>query len=213
MKTDVRSAERSTGVAAMAAGVLLAGSVAAELVHPVQTRDGAVLEPALFDLYLAAWVAGTSALIIALRGLAPVPASARPARRTRRVLPGHRLSQVGAGLLLAWGIVALGTATATGKPLEASFVLFGLGLLLTGVGNVLLGLSFRRGAARRTSWPLLVVAGAGALVAVTVFADPWHDVGMFTFAAGWVGFGATLLRAAVDRRRSDARTQVVPALQ
>lgn len=40
------------------------------------------------------------------------------------------------------------------------------------------------------------VAAGGALVAIVVFVDPWHDLGLFTFNATWVLLGAHLMRRA-----------------
>jgi hypothetical protein len=195
MQTSAPPGVRRAGAAALAAGVLLFASVAAELVHPVQERDGTVAEPATFVLYAMCWVIGSLALVAAIHGMR-LSEPADGLRRPRVYVFGRRLSLAGAALLLAWGVVALVTAISTGKPLEASFVLFGLGLLLSMIGNVVLGLSLRRSAFLGHSWALLVVAGAGALVAVTVFVDPWHDVGMFTFDAAWAALGVRLIAAA-----------------
>jgi hypothetical protein len=62
------------------------------------------------------------------------------------------------------------------------------------VGQVVLGLAIRRSQPTGASWPFLLLASAGALLAVTVFADAWHDIGMFTFDAGRALFGVGLLR-------------------
>ena len=138
------TADRRAGGAAVAGGLLLAASVGAELLHPVQESDGSVVSPALFAGYLGVWTLGAAALLVAQLGL----------RRTAG-LPGvGRVGAVvclaGTGLLLAFGLVVVVSALVTGAPLEASFLAFAVGLLLVAVGSVLLGLGLR--ALRRRGW-------------------------------------------------------------
>jgi hypothetical protein len=165
------SAPLSPASAAVAGGLLLAGSVAAELVHPVQAPDGAVLQSALFAGYLLLWIAGAALLVRAGAGL--------PTR------VGRGLAMAGALLLTAFAVVVLVTGLA-GRPLEASFVTFAVGLLLSAAGALTAGVAGRR--------PLLVVAGAGALVALMAPADPWHDLGLLAFCLAWSVDGGTRLR-------------------
>jgi hypothetical protein len=167
----------SRPASALAAGLLLAGSVAAELVHPVQAADGAVLEPVPFAGYLLAWVVGAVLLVRAATGL---PRTSR-ATRTGRVL-----AVGGAGLLTAFGVVVLVTGLG-GRPLEVSFLAFALGLLMSAAGALTAGIAGRR--------PLLVVAGIGALVALLAPGDPWHDLGLLGFCLAWAADGAVRLGA------------------
>jgi hypothetical protein len=88
----------------------------------------------------------------------------------------------GAVLLLAFGGTVLGTALVTGRPLEASFLLFALGLLASAAGALTLGLS-------RPVTAVLLVAGAGALVALLAPGDPWHDLGLLTHCLAWAWAG------------------------
>ncbi len=37
---------------------------------------------------------------------------------------------------------------------------------------------------------MLLLAGAGVIVAIAVPVDPWHDIAMFTLFGSWVVFGA-----------------------
>lgn len=178
---------RRTGVAAIAAGSLLFVSVFAEIAHPVQRQDGSVTQAGIFAAYIALWTLGAAALVAALRWLAQLVELPRAAR------VGRRISLAGAVLLLAFGAVVAVTALESGSPWEPSFVLFGLGLLLTVIGQVTLGIGLRRREHLGPAAGLLVVAAAGALVAVLVFADPWHDLGLATFDAAWVALGARLL--------------------
>lgn len=166
-------ADRRTGGAAVAGGLLLAGSVAAELVHPVQAPDGAVLEPIPFAGYLLLWIAGAALLVRAAAGL---PRSSRAART------GRVLTLAGTVLLTAFAVVVLVTGVA-GRPLEASFLAFALGLLLAAAGSLTAGIAARR--------PLLVVAGVGALVALLT--EQLHDLGLFLFFGAWVVLGLGVL--------------------
>lgn len=51
-------------------------------------------------------------------------------------------------------------------------MLFGLGLLPAAVGHAMLGFAIRGSGELGRRWALLPVASLGALVAITVFADP-----------------------------------------
>ena len=178
--------DRRTGGAAVAGGLLLAASVGAELVHPVQNPDGSVVSPALFAGYLGLWTLGAAALLVAQLGLrrtADLPGVGRA---------GAVVSLAGTGLLLVFGLVVVASALTTGAPLEASFLAFALGLLLLAVGSVLLGLGLRRAGAVGGWWVVLPVAGAGALVALLV--EQWHDVGLFVAFLGWALLGVGAMR-------------------
>jgi hypothetical protein len=178
--------DRRTGGAAVAGGLLLVASVGAELVHPVQNPDGSVVSPVLFAGYLGVWALGAAALLVAQLGLRRTPGLPAVGRA------GAVVNLVGTGLLLAFGLVLVASALATGAPLEASFLAFGLGLLLVAVGSVLLGLGLRRSGAVGGWWTTLPVASAGALAALLV--EQWHDAGMFVFFAAWVLLGVGWLQ-------------------
>jgi hypothetical protein len=190
--------DRRTGGAAVAGGLLLAASVGAELVHHVQDPDGSLTNPTLFAVYLTVWTLGAATLFVAQLGLrrtAGLPAVGRT---------GAVVSAAGTGLLLAFSLVVVASALATGAPLEAAFLAFALGLLLLAVGSVLLGLGLRRSGAVGGWWAALPVAGAGALVALLV--EQWHDGGMFVFFAGWVLLGV----GCVQRSRRPADRVATP---
>jgi hypothetical protein len=174
-------ADRRTGGAAVAGGLLLAVSVGAELLHPVQTPGGAVVSSALFTGYLILWILGAATLLVAQLGLRRTPSSAGGGR------VGALLCLAGTGLLLAFGLVVVVSALATGVPLEAAFLALAVGLLLVAVGSVLLGLGLRRSGAVGSWWTTLPVAGAGALVALLV--EPGHDLGLFVLFGAWVLLG------------------------
>ena len=182
--------QRRTGIAAVSAGVLLFGSVAGELVHQVQRPDGTVTEPVLFAVLLSAWTLGAAALVVAIAG---IPAVTDQRAQPRR-FAGRRTSLLGAGLLCAFGLAVLLAGLAAGQPVEASFLLFALGLLLTAVGHTMMALRLRRTGALGRWWLALLVSAAGALAAVLVFSDPWHDIALFTLDAAWVALGLRLLR-------------------
>ena len=168
--------DRRGAGSAVAGGLLLAASVAGELLHPVQAPDGSVLQAVPFAGYLAAWIAGAALLTRAAVGLAGTSRAART---------GRMLSVSGFALLLLFGLVALVTGM-LGRPLEASFLAFGLGLLLVAAGALTTGM-----ASRRDGWPLLI-AGGGALVALLL--EPWHDLGLFVLFGSWVVLGLVVLR-------------------
>jgi hypothetical protein len=192
------TADSRTGLAAVAAGVLLSASVAAELVWAVQRSDGTVTNTLAFALYVAAWTAGAVALLVALLGLGGARSGAGPLPRSGRI--GRGLALAGAVLLGVFGAVGLVTALVTGAPAEQSFLLFAVGLLLIVVAALPLALGLRRAGGLGGWWFAVVVAGAGALVALGAAVDPWHDVGLFVCFGAWAALGLRLLRRARDRR-------------
>ena len=177
--TRHRPVDHRTGPAALAAGVLMGVSVGAELVWSVQRPDGSVTSMVGFALYTGLWTLGALALTRALLGL--------PGRA------GRWIGVSGAALLVAFGAVALLTALTTGTPAEESFLLFAFGLLLLVIGSVPLALGLRRSGVAGGWWTAVLVAGAGGLVALGASADPWHDLGLFTFFVAWAALGARLL--------------------
>ena len=186
--TEPIAVDRRTGAAAAIAGVLLFASVAAELVWSGQRPDGTVTSISGLVLEVCAWTAGAAALTVALLGMRPVAVS-------RAGAAGRRISVVGAGLLTVFGVVVLMTALASGVPWETSFLLFGVGFLLLAGGAVPLALGLRRSGALGSWWIAVLVAGAGAVVALLASADPWHDLGLFVFDAAWFALGLRVLAA------------------
>jgi len=196
--SESTATDRRTGAAAVAAGVLLSASVAAELVWTVQRPDGTVTNLAGFALYLTAWTAGAVALVVALLGLGGTGSAAGPLPRSGRI--GRGIALTGAVLLVGFGAVGLVTALVGGAPAEWSFLLFAVGLLLMLVAAVPLALGLRRAGGLGGWWIAVLVGGAGALVALGAAVDPWHDLGLFVLFAAWIAVGLRLLRAAADRR-------------
>ena len=196
--TESTATERRTGGAAVVAGALLFASVAAELVWTVQRPDGTVTNVAGFALYVTAWTAGAIALVVALLGLGGSRAAAGPLPRSGRI--GRGIALAGAALLGAFGIVGLLTAWLDGAPAEWSFLLFAVGLLLMLVGAVPLALGLRRVGGLGRWWVAVLVAGAGALVALGAAGDPWHDLGLFVCFGSWAVLGLRLLVRGRDRQ-------------
>ncbi len=193
--TDTLPVLRRSGAAAVAAGTLMLGSVAAELVLEVQRPDGSVVDPVGFAAYLGAFTVGAGALAVAAHGLrCLVPTG------SGRV--GRVLTTGGAALLATCTLLLLVTGLATGQPLEAAFLLFLLGFVLLVLGAVPLALGLRRSRAVGPWWAAVLVAGAGALVAMTT-QSPLHEVGLFTFDAAWAALGLGLLSL---RRRTPGGT-------
>jgi hypothetical protein len=181
-ETPAVRTDRRTGTAAVAAGLLLSASVAAELVRPVQRSDGSVTDLPGFLGYVALWTLGAAALVVAIHGLGT---------DSRAGAIGRGLALAGAGLLTAFGAVGLITAAVGGAPAEESFLLFAVGLLLLVLGAVpfTLGLGSRLGGWRTA----VLAAGAGGAVALLAEADPWHDLGLFVFDAAWIVVGLHLV--------------------
>ncbi len=187
-----------TGASAIAAGLLLFASVFAEYLFSAE-NDGKVTNVPVLSLYIAGFVAGTAALIVALNGLRVIPAHAS-LRRAGRV--GFWTAIGGATLLLLFATQALVSTAATGDE-PRGFVLFGLGFLLLVGGQIVVGLSILRAGAARATGRLLLLASAAAVIAVAVPADPFHDLGLFLFDAAWIGIGFGLLEpvGSSSRRR------------
>ena len=142
--------------AAVAAGVLLSASVAAELAWTVQRAR----RPVCYTRrsHLVAWTAGTVALVDALPGRW-APCSARSPRRADR--SGDRPWPVPSSS--SFGLVGLVTGLAGGAQ-QSGVPVFAVGLLLILVGLVPLALELHRVSGLGGWWVTVLVAKAGALV-------------------------------------------------
>ena len=185
MSEPTTPVDRRTGAAALAAGVLMFVSVATELIRNVQRPDGSVFDFPGYIAFMGGFTVGAAALCVALHGLGGAVLS-----RAGRI--GRGLSLAGAALVTMFGVVHLGTALATGTPLEASFWAFFLGFLLLIAGAVPLALGLRASGGVGGWWAAVLVAGTAAAVAMTTQA-PWHEAGLFTFDAAWAALGLRLL--------------------
>ena len=94
-------------------------------------------------------------------------------------------------MLVLFTLLGLVSGLVTGKVWDPSFLVFALAMLLLFVGQVTVGIASRR---LPGLGPLLIVAGACVLVAVVVPVDPWHDIGLFSLFACWIGLGLRLQR-------------------
>jgi hypothetical protein len=187
---------QKTGTSAIAAGLLLFASVFAEYLFSAE-NDGKVTNVPVLSLYIAGFIAGTAALIVALNGLRVLPAHAS-LRRAGRV--GFWAAIGGATLLLVFAAQALVTTAATGDE-PGGFVIFGLGFLLLVGGQIVAGFNILRAGPAQATGRLLLLASAAAVIAVAVPADPFHDLGLFLFDAAWIGIGLGLLRPAGSSAR------------
>jgi hypothetical protein len=186
MPDPMPTVDRRTGAAALAAGVLMFLSVTAELIWNVQRPDGSVFNTPVFLVFIGGFALGTAALVLALHGLGR---GGGVLTRAGRI--GRAVSIVGAALLTTFAVLFLATGLATGTPLEAAFWLFLLGFLLLIVGSVPLALGLRRSGVVGRWWSAVLVAGAGALVAMLTL-SPWHEVGLFVFFGAWAALGASI---------------------
>jgi hypothetical protein len=185
----VQSDRRSSGRSAILAGSLWAASVAAELVFRPQRPDGSVEDMAVFAMSLAAAVLGSLFLVHAFHGLRKLVTATDTKSRISRI--GAWCAVLGAALLVLFTLLGLVSGLVTGKVWDPSFLVFALAMLLLLIGQVTVGVTSRR---LPGLGPLLLVAGACVLMAVVVPVDPWHDIGLFSLFASWIGLGLLLQR-------------------
>ena len=200
----VQSDRRSWGRSAILAGSLWAASVAAELIFRPQRPDGSVEDMAVFAVSLAAAVVGSLFLVHAFHGLRKLVTASGTRSLISRI--GAWCAVLGAALLVLFTLLGLVSGLVTGKVWEPSFLVFALAMLLLLVGQVTVGITNRR---LPGLGPLLIVAGACVLVAVVVPVDPWHDIGLFSLFACWIGLGL-LLQRTTTRPQAD-RILIRPA--
>ncbi|MHA6694852.1 hypothetical protein [Homoserinimonas sp. A520] len=164
-----------------------------------QRDDGTVTNMPVFALLLLTATAGFALLLAAVRSL-----RAQTARLTRPARAGALMTVSGAGLLVVSGLVGLVTSLLTGSPLEATFVVFLLGLLLLSVGPVTWGLSLRRRSPAPGVWQTLLLSGVASFGALAIEQDPWHDISLVVMFLAWSALGVLLLLQAsqlASRRR------------
>jgi hypothetical protein len=168
---------RRTGIAALVAGLSFFAGQAGELVlgSPSDTVEAVLV--ALIGIGLVAFG-------FALWGFRNVLV------RPRRARIGVHVALVGAALLALFAVQAVAEVLRTGDVPE-NFALFGLGFLLATIGQLLFAPGLR--AVVGGAWPLVIVGALGTIVALTIAADPVHDIGLFVFEAAWVALGATML--------------------
>ena len=167
-----------TAIGAILAGVLYFAGQAGELAFS-SSDDGEAV-------FVALGVAGIVALGVAFWGLRTIVSG------TRRGRIGIRLALAGFALLGLFAIQLIVEQIRTGD-IPDNFILFALGFLLVTVGQLLVARDLRPTVGG--AWVLPLVAMASLVVALTVTADPIHDIGLFVFEAAWVGLGIALLRA------------------
>lgn len=180
---------RRTGAAALAAGVLFLVSVGAELLQPVE-QDGRIVNLPLALVYLALYGAAMACLVVTLASLRSLHRAAdRPLSRVGRV--GVWTALAGSVLHTLFSIQLIASAVNT-RTLPEVWALFGLGFLLLVVGQPLLAAGVRRADLVAGAWvfPLLGLAGT---ILVFFNVDPIHDIGLFVFAAAWLGLGVRVL--------------------
>lgn len=196
-----------TGAAALASGVLMTVGVEGEWLLDPQRDDGTVTNVPLLAVLMVTSTAGFVLLLTAVRGL-----RAQMVRPTVPARAGALMAVVGAALLVAFGVLGLGSLLLTGSVLELSFLAFLLGMLLLSVGTVMWGLTRRWSPTAPGVRPLLLASGAGAFGALAVEPDPWHDIALVTMFASWSVLGVLLLRQAdhaAPQHRSNATSQRV----
>ena len=178
-----------TGLAAILAGLLYFAGQAGELAF------GNALNP----LWVALVALGIAAFVVAIWGLGGLVST-----RTGRI--GWRVCIAGAVLLGLFAVQAVITLALTGD-IPGNFILFGLGLLLLFVGQVLIATALRDALGR--AWILPLVGAVGIIVAITLNIDPIHDIGLFVFEGAWVALGIALLRRERQHRAGNAASALV----
>jgi hypothetical protein len=176
-----------TAAAAILAGLLIFAGQAGELVFGSSSDLVGVV-------YVLLVAGGLAALGVALWGLQPLAGS------TRRGRVGVWLALAGVALLGLFIIQVVIEVIRT-RDLPQNFILFALGFLLLLVGHLLFARDLRPYLGM--AWLIPIIAAAGAVVALTIEADPYHDIGLFIFEAAWVALGVILIR----RRPGSAATQ------
>jgi hypothetical protein len=188
---------KGIGIAAIVAGLSYFAGQAGELVFGSTSKEVGILFTVLGGIGLVA----LGAALWGLRGVLAHP---------RRVRVGLRIALIGAGLLVLFAVQTVVQVVRTGHVPEV-FALFGLGMLLAIVGQLLFASGLRPVVGG--AWLLPIVAALGAVVALSTDAyltiGPWalpstHDIGLFVFEAAWVALGVALLagRPGSRNRRS-----------
>jgi hypothetical protein len=167
-----------TGLAAILAGVLIFAGQAGELVFGSPSDRVTVV-------YVLLYGGGVIALAVALWGLRALAGSTRLGRI------GVWLTLSGVAVLGLFIIQVMVQVVRTGEVPE-NFLLFALGFVLAVFGHLLFARGLRRPFGH--AWVIPLIAAAGAIVALTVEADPYHDLGLFLFEGAWVALGFALMR-------------------
>jgi hypothetical protein len=176
MTTPPRSAF-PTALAAILAGVLIFAGQVGELLFGSPSDLVTVV-------YVLLYGGGIVALGVALWGLRAV------VELTRRGRAGVWLALAGVALLGVFIIQVLVEVIRIGEPPQ-NFVLFALGFLLVVLGHLLFCRDLRAHIGK--AWVAPLIAAAGAIVALTIEADPYHDIGLFIFEGAWVALGVALM--------------------
>jgi hypothetical protein len=137
-----------------------------------------------------------AALGVALWGLRTLAGS------TRRGRVGVWLALAGVALLGVFIVQVVIEVLRSGDVLQ-NFILFALGFLLVLVGHLLFARDLRSYLGK--AWLMPIVAAAGAVVALTIEADPYHDIGLLTFEAAWVALGVVLMRRGLSAAPTQAK--------
>jgi hypothetical protein len=185
---------KGTGIAAIVAGLGYFAGQAGELVFGSPSKEVGVLFVVLGGIGLVA----LGAALWGLRGVLTHPG---------RVRVGLRLALIGAVLLGLFAVQTVVQVVRTGH-VPAVFALFGLGMLLAIVGQLLFASGLRPVVG--VAWPLPIVGALGAVIALStdvyLTIGPWllpstHDIGLFVFEAAWVALGVALLAGRPSLRR------------
>lgn len=177
------SAQRTMGLAGMAAGTLFFLGQGGELVLGDDSRPLLVVLVSFMALAVVAF----GVAFLAMRRLL------EPSRAGR---VGATTGVVGVVFLVAFAIQLAVAAVRTGE-VPQNFALFAVGFLLVFVAHLIVARPLR--VVLGTAWWLSPVAAVALLVAlVTGEIYVWHDLGLFVFEGCWVAMGLLALRRVGD---------------
>lgn len=177
------SAQRTMGLAGMAAGTLFFLGQGGELVLGDDSRPLLVVLVSFMALAVVAF----GVAFLAMRRLL------EPSRAGR---VGATTGVVGVVFLVAFAIQLAVAAVRTGE-VPQNFALFAVGFLLVFVAHLIVARPLR--VVLGTAWWLSPVAAVALLVAlVTGEIYFWHDLGLFVFEGCWVAMGLLALRRVGD---------------
>ena len=169
--------------AIVAAGALII-PVVAEMVWPSFGDSG---HQVFAMCQLIGWVLVAS-IILDVDRLFPSLRSTRGGRVGRRVL------LVGCGLQILFALAYGATATVSGEPNEASFVLFLAGFLAQLTGGIVWWLAMRREPRLRLTRIGILATAVLGFLAMAVGNDPFHDIFLLSSYAAWAAVGLSAVR-------------------
>jgi hypothetical protein len=184
--------------AIVAAGALII-PVVAEMVWPSFGDSG---HQVFAICQLVGW-ALVASVVLDIARLYPSLNSTRGGRVGRRVL------LMGCGLQILFALAYGATATISGEPNEASFVLFLAGFLAQLVGGIVWWLAMRSESRLRVTGISILATAVLGFLAMAVGNDPFHDIFLLSSYAAWSAVGVSAARTSAAREISSPRRRAL----